>query len=347
MLKRLLFVVLAAVSVFSSCSDEDTAPVVHDNPVITLPMEGVEEFSYGESREYTVSVANEVATEIAAPAGWMVDLSEDKLIVTAPRAEEMVKENAGEVTIKAKGYNDVDATASFEVKAFHLLTFEDVADEYLAGPTAYGDNLYNGGYVGYLDPVTDLFFHTTIDGYKFASGGIAISRWNDKLTAGYLNQCSVYYGMHNGGDGGFGNSKTFALIYNSTFGDSGAYMYFQSEGVEHVIDHAYVTNNTYAVLSMENGDAFAKAFSYEDKDWFKLTITGVNAAGEKTGEVEVYLADFRMPDAGGILTEWKKVDLTPLGKVNRINFSMSSSDGEGMWMNTPSYFCLDNIAVEL
>lgn len=47
----------------------------------------------------------------------------------------------------------------------------------------------------------------------------------------------------------------------------------------------------------------------------------------------------------GILTEWKRVDLTPLGKVHRLNFNMTSSDGEGMWINTPTYFCMDDIAI--
>lgn len=96
---------------------------------------------------------------------------------------------------------------------------------------------------------------------------------------------------------------------------------------------------------MTNGDGFGKKFSYEDKDWFKLTIQGVNTAGTITGEVEFYLADFRTQDAAGILTEWKRVDLTPLGKVHRLNFNMTSSDGEGMWINTPTYFCMDDIAI--
>ena len=98
---------------------------------------------------------------------------------------------------------------------------------------------------------------------------------------------------------------------------------------------------------MLQGDNTAKKFSFEDNDWLKITIQGFNAAGEKTSEVEVYLADFRKSDAGGVLTEWKRVDLSPLGKVHKIQFSMNSSDIGDYGMNTPAYFCIDDIAVAL
>lgn len=344
MMKKLLFAALVSAFVFASCSEDEP---VYGDPTIVLTSEEMEEFSYGESKEFPVKITDAVSAAVTAPAGWTAEVSGDKLVVTAPASGDQAKENSGEIVINVDGYNAVGAVASVKVKAYRLLTFEDVGAEYLAGPTAYGDNLYDGGYTGYLDPVSDLFFHTTTDGYKFASGGLAISQWNDVESAGYMNQCSVYYGTHNEKNGGYGNSKTFVAAFISTFSNTGAYMYFQTDGAEHVIDHAYFMNSTYAALSMKNGDGFGKAFSYEDGDWFKLTIIGVDAEGETTGEVEVYLADFRTSDAGGILEEWKFVDLTPLGKVHRINFEMSSSDGEGMWMNTPAYFCMDNIAVEL
>lgn len=343
LLSSILFV-LVSTFFFSSCSDDP----VYEDPTVAVTTEAQEIFTYGESRDFQVNISGDyVASEVTLPSGWKAVLDGSILTVTAPAADDRNKENEGMITLMLEGHNDLDATATFEVKAYYLITFEDVAEQYLAGPTAYGENLYNGDYSGYLDPVSNLFFHTTTEGYGFASGGIAISQWNDMTTAGYTNQCSVYFGDNNMKNGGFDHSRTFAVSYCPTFGSSGAYMYFRDDNEEHVIDHAYFTNNTYAVLSMENGDSFAKKFSYEDKDWFKLTITGVSASGETTGEVEVYLADYRSSDAGGILKEWKKVDLTPLGKVNRIDFSMSSSDGSGMWMNTPAYFCMDNVAVTL
>lgn len=237
-------------------------------------------------------------------------------------------------------------SCSDEPANIHTITFENVPASYLAGPTAYGANLYDGSYTGYLDKSTGLSFHTTTDGYYFSNGGVAISQWNNMTDASYTNQCSVYYGTSDASNGGCDHSKTFAVAYCSSFGESGAYMEF-TDKAEHVINHAYFTNTTYAALSMLNGDAYSKKFSYDDRDWFKLTLTGVDANGNTTGTVEVYLADFRGASAPGVLTEWKYVDLTPLGKVNRVDFAMTSTDNGEYGMNTPSYFCMDNIAVEL
>lgn len=347
------------ISVFVSCSflfvacSSDDEPISYGDPSITLSSTNeIEEFIYGESREFPVTLKDVATTSTSQPKGWKAVFKDDKLIVTAPSKEETGMVSNGTIEIKVIGLNQTTATASMKVKAFYLITFEEVAEKYLAGPTSYGANLYANytgttpeSYKGYLDTATDLFFHTTTDGYYFSSGGIAISQWNDKTAAGYTNQCSVYSGDNNQKNGGNNGSKSFAVSYAPSFGQSGAYMYFQTDGTEHEIDHLYVTNNTYAVLSMKNGDGFAKAFTYENKDWFKLTIEGINASGETTGEVDFYLADFRTPDAGGIVTDWKKVDLTTLGKVHKLNFKMTSSDGEGMWINTPTYFCIDDLAI--
>ncbi|MDP2337269.1 MAG: DUF4465 domain-containing protein, partial [Bacteroidota bacterium] len=57
----------------------------------------------------------------------------------------------------------------------------------------------------------------------------------------------------------------------------------------------YVTNSTYAYLSMKNGDPFAKKFggpSGNDNDWLILTIEGFDSGNKLTGKVETFLADF-------------------------------------------------------
>lgn len=348
MYMKSLLSLLVFICLFTACSSDDDS-ITYVDPIIELSTDETEEFTYGESREFPITLKEVASTSFTSPNGWETSIKDGKLIITAPEKGAV---STGTIEVIATGFDKTTVKASMKVKAFYLITFEDVDAKYLAGPTSYGENLYTNYtgtnpelYQGYHDTQSDFFFHTTTDGYGFASGGLAISQWNEQTTAGYLNQCSVFYGNENQKNGGNNNSATFAVSYSPSFGQSGAYMYFQTEGIEYEIDHAYLTNNTYAVLSMKNGDGFAKAFSYENKDWFKLTIQGVNVAGETTGEVEFYLADFRTQDAGGILTEWKRIDLTPLGKVHRLNFSMTSSDGEGMWINTPTYFCMDDIAI--
>lgn len=102
-----------------------------------------------------------------------------------------------------------------------------------------------------------------------------------------------------------------------------------------------VTNTAYDYYSMSEGDSFAKKF--ENGDWLKLIAHGVAADGsEKTAEF--YLADM---DNGGIITDWQLFDLTPLGTVQYIYFTMESSDTGQLGMNTPSYFALDQFTAKM
>lgn len=104
----------------------------------------------------------------------------------------------------------------------------------------------------------------------------------------------------------------------------------------------YVNLNTYAYYSIVDGDSFARAFRNGDK--FTLTIHGVQSDdSEKTVVVE--LASY----TNGDLTTtrgWKKVDLSELGAVKEIYFTMESTDSGAYGMNTPGYFCLDKLEVE-
>ncbi len=105
-----------------------------------------------------------------------------------------------------------------------------------------------------------------------------------------------------------------------------------------VINGMYVTNTTYAYYAMFNGIYGATAF--DSTDWFLLTIKGVNASGTETGTVNFYLAE-----DGTILDDWTYVDLSSLGVVSSLTFSLSSSDNSYGMMNTPGYFAMDNFII--
>ncbi len=108
-----------------------------------------------------------------------------------------------------------------------------------------------------------------------------------------------------------------------------------------------ITNAAYTALSMLNGDTYAKKFGGADgtdPDWLKLIVTGHKADGA-TESVEVYLADYRSddPSADYILDQWISVNLNSLGAVVKLSFRMESSDMGDWGMNTPSYFCMDQL----
>jgi hypothetical protein len=98
---------------------------------------------------------------------------------------------------------------------------------------------------------------------------------------------------------------------------------------------------------MKNGDVVAKKFggvTGTDPDWFKLTITGSLNGNPSAQSVDLYLADFRSPDTTQhyIVKDWQWVDLSSLGNVNEVQFTLSSSDTGSFGMNTPAYFAIDN-----
>jgi hypothetical protein len=97
-----------------------------------------------------------------------------------------------------------------------------------------------------------------------------------------------------------------------------------------------------------NGDGFAKPFGGDDgndEDWFKLTAEGFDKDGETTGTVDFYMADYRFENntKDYIVKDWEWMDLSSLGTVTKVQFTMTSTDVGGNGMNTPAYFCMDNI----
>jgi len=113
----------------------------------------------------------------------------------------------------------------------------------------------------------------------------------------------------------------------------------------------YVTNTTYNVLTMLNGDSTSKKFGGEngtDPDWFLLTIKGYEY-GNLVDSTQFYLADFRSDTSAQdyIVKDWQWVDLSNWSDyyVDSFSFSLSSSDmdSNGL-MRTPAWFCIDDIA---
>ena len=181
------------------------------------------------------------------------------------------------------------------------------------------------------------------DGSPFWWCGLAISSNHNMIENSYTNEWSVYNTK------GHSGSK-FVVCYYSEWlcqGMSNDYVgqFYVDDGSDKIFDHVYITNSTYAALSIMNGENGCKKFTYADHDWFKVTITGFDHTGAEKGSIDFYLADFRASSSVGVVRDWTKVDLSSLGAVQRIEFTMSSTDNGGYGMNNPSYFCLDDLAV--
>lgn len=107
----------------------------------------------------------------------------------------------------------------------------------------------------------------------------------------------------------------------------------------------YVCNNPYVYYAIEKGNPYSTKF--EQGDWFKLVAHGIDEQGTETGTVEYYLADYRSENADDwkLNDTWEWVDLSELGQIASIYFTMESSDTGDYGINTPTYFCLDKLTV--
>lgn len=168
-------------------------------------------------------------------------------------------------------------------------------------------------------------------------GGFTASNHTD------LNQSGLNAQYTSAAGTGYDGSAQYAVAY--TYGSQTDV--YASDGSAQTVTGCYVTNNLWAYQNMLYGDATATAFggpSGNDPDWFKLTATGKNANGQTVGTAEFYLADYRFSDNNEdyVLNTWEWFDLSVLGEVATISFSLSSSKNDSYGMVTPAYFCMDD-----
>jgi len=183
-------------------------------------------------------------------------------------------------------------------------------------------------------------FHDTEYGYW---EGFAYSNTTDTSTPGYENQYSAV------AEGGAQGSEIYGVGYYGTFYENPPpTVTFNNTDEGYTVSGLYVTNATYTYLAISEGDAVSKVFGGpdgDDPDWFLLKIHGLNMEGEIKSTVEFYLADFRFEDNVDdfIVQDWTWVDLTSLGPITGLQFTLSSSDMGDYGMNTPAYFAIDTI----
>lgn len=168
--------------------------------------------------------------------------------------------------------------------------------------------------------------------------GWAISKVKDNQTPGFGNQYSAIPGT------GAADTEQYAVGYAAT----PTTIHLDDEGAGIVCNGMYVTNNTYAYYSMQDGDAFAKKFggeTGEDPDFFKVTFRKMKDGVMGIDSVVFFLADYRSTNSSEdyLVNEWVWVDLSVLGEADSLLAELSSSDNGSFGMNTPAYFCIDQV----
>ena len=228
--------------------------------------------------------------------------------------------------------------AQVEVATFENLKVADGQD-YWMGPADNAKeetNKYGG---------TDLVGTIQSGSFEFGNAyNAAYGSWTgmaySKSTATDFSMANYLVDQFNSTAGhGVDGSAQFGVAYdNGTITVKGS-----AEGEN--VNGCYITNNAYAYDIIKNGNAYAKKFA--QGDYFKVTFTGTKA-DETTASVDFYLADFRSEDASKqyIVKDWTYVDLSSLGKIVSLSYAFDSTDKGSYGINTPLYFCIDNLGAE-
>ena len=206
-------------------------------------------------------------------------------------------------------------------------TFEDVplGNGGIWQPPVGENEMPSGGWI---------FTNSTQYGYW---GGFTASNRTDLSQTGLNAQYTAAAGC------GYDGSTQYAVAY--TMGVQTEV--YATDGQLHTVTGCYVTNNLWTyqdILQGGYGEPPYGGSTGNDPDWFKVTATGKNASGQTVGTLDFYLADYRFAnnEEDYVLDTWEWFDLSPLGNVATISFSLSSSRGSGYNMITPAYFCMDN-----
>jgi hypothetical protein len=213
---------------------------------------------------------------------------------------------------------------------FSISTMEELSLE----PESYWNGSDESG--GFSS--ASALFHNAYNPEWLFWSGWACSNVSDNKTPGWMNQYSAITGE------GFDGSENYGVAYAT---NPSVITFIENKA--HAVEGFFVSNSSYAALSMMYGDDFTKKFGGEegsDPDFFRLDIWG-SKGGIATDTLEFYLADFRSDSSleDYILNTWQWVDLSSLGKVDSLLFGLASSDMGDWGMNTPGYFCLDHLHV--
>lgn len=251
-------------------------------------------------------------------------------------------------------------TGDAQVADFEYLYLED--DSYWAGPDWKGEqeeSLYG--------PI-ELQGSFVSGSYSFANNYIPeYSSWQ---SFAYANKTSDTYAdlmtdMCNAITGGARSGSNYGVFFGDAMalGMSPATVKVLNNPNGQVIPGFYITNSAYSVDAILHGDGNFNSGEtdalgntiydnqgnvvgieeFHQGDFLLLTITADN--GE---EVEFYLADYRSEneDDWYYVQDWQYVDLSSLGTVKELEFTLTSSRTNSWGYTTPLYCCIDDFGAE-
>lgn len=141
---------------------------------------------------------------------------------------------------------------------------------------------------------------------------------------------------------GVDESDNYAVAYASSyFGPTRVEILNNPEG--DVVKGCYVTNTAWVKYVTEHGtgmdsdDQEDADLPFTTGDYYKVIATGDNG-----NTAEFYLVDYRTAGIQTVVDTWEWFDLSSLGKVKNITFTVDGSRNNTWGTTIPTYFCLDD-----
>ena len=221
--------------------------------------------------------------------------------------------------------------ATFEERTLKPETAWTHDPDFTAGP----ENTWTSG---------DYTFNTIISDYgMWYFSAFSMSNITSTQAFSWMLPDATYYSAA----GGAAEGNNYA-IWNMGYGGAD----YVTLAKPQTVSGMAVTNNTYVIDAIRNGDgqsveedgSTGKPFG--EGDYLLLTIEGYKGEVKAEQAVNFYLADFRDSNTTYDWTyveKWQWVDLSKLGEVDKLTFSLSSTKANAWGMSTPAYFCLDNL----
>lgn len=180
-------------------------------------------------------------------------------------------------------------------------------------------NIYYGSL--WIEDDARMWTYFSDSGHTYDTwNGFVVSNHHDMNTAGYTNDKSVYAG------GGAQGSRQFAMAFHGAWTPAPKGVPVIKFATPVTPSSVEIANSTYVYLYFKNDVATAV------KPSFTAVITGYDGA-TKTGTASVFLVSGETIKAG-----WETVDLSSLGKVTSLEFTVTCEDEMA-----PYYFCIDNL----
>ncbi len=110
-----------------------------------------------------------------------------------------------------------------------------------------------------------------------------------------------------------------------------------------VVPGFYINNTAWVVNAILNGDGMSEdgGKPFGANDYFTLTINAYLNGQAVNNEVKVDLAK-----GTSYIKDWTYVNLSSLGEVDVLTFTLSSSKQNTLGMTTPAYFCIDDFGAK-